>query len=127
MPLVRISVQAGRSTDELRRIGDAIHRALVEAIQAPADGRFQIFTEHAPGGLVFPPEYRGSRYTQGIVIVQLTMNAGRTVEMKKALYSRMAELLEKEAGVRREDVIVSLVEVPKENWSWGKGEATYVP
>ena len=58
-------------------------------------------------------------------MIQITLNQGRTTEMKKALYKRIAELLEKELNLRKEDVLINLVEVPKENWSFGNGEAQY--
>ncbi|MCC6737552.1 MAG: tautomerase family protein [Planctomycetia bacterium] len=126
MPLVRISLGAGRPASVVKAISDAVHRALVEAAGAPAEGKFQLVTEHAPGTLVHPPSYMGMPKSDGIVVIQATMNAGRTTEVKRALYAKIAELLEKEAGVRKEDVVISLVEVPKENWSWGGGEMTYV-
>jgi hypothetical protein len=37
----------------------------------------------------------------------------------------VAERLQRELGVRTEDVFVNLVEVKKENWSFGKGVAQY--
>ncbi|KAF0244542.1 MAG: 4-oxalocrotonate [Planctomycetota bacterium] len=126
MPLVRISMREGRPPAAVTAIGDAVHRALVEAAKAPADGKFQIVTEHGPDGLVHPPSYMGVPKSDAFVVVQITMNAGRTVEVKRALYAKIAELLEKDAGVRPGDVIISLVEVPQENWSWGGGEMTYV-
>lgn len=125
MPLVRITLQTGRPPAVLRAIGEAIHGALVSAIGAPAEGRFQVFDERPPGSLVFPPSYLGVPKSEGLVILQITMNLGRTLEQKKALYAQLAERLGRDAGVRPEDLIVSLVEVPRENWSWGRGEATY--
>ena len=125
MPLVRISLRAGRSPAEVRGIGDAVHRALVEAVNAPADGKFQVISEHGPEGLLHPPAYMGMPKSDGIVIIQITMNAGRTLELKRALYAKIADLLST-AGVKKEDIVISLLEVPKENWSWGGGEMTYV-
>ena len=126
MPLVRISMRAGRAPAAVTAIGDAVHRALVEAAKAPADGKFQIVTQHGPDGLAHPDSYMDVPKSDAIVVIQITMNAGRTIEVKRALYAKIAELLEKDAGVRPGDVIISLVEVPKENWSWGGGEMTYV-
>jgi hypothetical protein len=37
----------------------------------------------------------------------------------------MAGLLNQEAGLRKEDVFINLVETAKENWSFGNGEAQY--
>lgn len=118
-------MRAGRPAAAVKAIGDAVHRALVEAVNAPADGKFQVITEHGPEELVHPPSYMGMPKSDGIVVIQVTMNAGRTIELKRALYAKIAELLSA-AGVKKEDIIISLVEVPKENWSWGGGEMTYV-
>ena len=59
-------------------------------------------------------------------MIQITLNQGRTVEQKKTLYRRVADDLA-EIGLRREDVVVNLIEVPKENWSFGNGEMQYGP
>jgi phenylpyruvate tautomerase PptA (4-oxalocrotonate tautomerase family) len=125
MPLQRIDLAAGRTAEQRRAIADAIHRALVEAMGVPASDRFQVVAEHAPGALVFPPEYLGIAH-RSVVLVQVTLNAGRTLEQKQHLYRRMAELVEA-AGVPASDLVVSLVEVGKENWSFGDGIAQYVP
>jgi phenylpyruvate tautomerase PptA (4-oxalocrotonate tautomerase family) len=125
MPLQRIDLAAGRSPEQRRAIADAVHRALVEAIGVPADDRFQIVTAHAPGEIVCAEGYLGIRYGDP-VLVQITLATGRTTEQKQALYKRIADLAE-EAGVARADVIVSLVEVRREDWSFGNGVAQYVP
>ncbi|HWP34441.1 MAG TPA: tautomerase family protein [Thermodesulfobacteriota bacterium] len=125
MPLVRISLRAGKSAAYRAAIGDAVHRAMVETISVPEKDRFQIITEHPADGLVYDPSYLDIPRSDDIVVIQITLNAGRTVEMKKALYARIADLLAAAPGVRREDVFVSLVEVPKENWSFGNGIAQY--
>ena len=125
MPLVRIALRKGKSPSHLTAIGEAVHAAMVEAINVPADDRFQIFSEHAPEGLVYDPGYLGIARTDDIVIIQITLNAGRTLDQKRSLYRVIAEKLAKDPGLRREDVLVSLVEVVKENWSFGKGEASY--
>lgn len=125
MPLVRISMLEGRSADTRAKMSDAIHQAMVDTIDIPAADRFQLITEHRPGTLVYDAGYLGIPRTDGVVIIQITLNAGRTLEKKKALYARAAALLQEHAGVRPEDVIINLVEVVKENWSFGNGAATY--
>jgi phenylpyruvate tautomerase PptA (4-oxalocrotonate tautomerase family) len=125
MPLVRISLQSGKSASQKRKIADAAHRALVETISIPAQDRFQIITEHDAGDFIFDPHYLNISRSKDLVIIQITMSAGRTLEVRKALYRRMADLLHQEAGLRKEDVFINLVEVAKENWSFGNGEAPY--
>jgi len=98
---------------------------MLETINVPADDRFQVVTEHPAGGLIYDAKYLGIDRGDGFVLIQITLNQGRTVEMKRALYRRIAERLAENPGIRKEDVMVSLVEVPKENWSFGNGEASY--
>jgi phenylpyruvate tautomerase PptA (4-oxalocrotonate tautomerase family) len=59
------------------------------------------------------------------MVIQITANDTRTVEQKKALYKGIAERLSKSPGVRTQDILINLVEVKKENWSFGNGEAQY--
>ena len=127
MPLVRIDVLDGYTADQLGSLGDGVHRAMVETIGVPEPDRFQVINAHPPGTLVFDPEYLGIQRTPGVVFIRITLNTGRTLEQKKALYAAIARNLSARPGVRPQDVLVSLVEVPKENWSFGNGLAQYAP
>jgi phenylpyruvate tautomerase PptA (4-oxalocrotonate tautomerase family) len=125
MPLVRISLRAGKSAEYRRAIGEAVHRAMVETINVPAADRFQVITEYSSDDLIYDPGYLNIDRTDDVVFIQITLNAGRTVEMKKALYARIAGLLAEAPGLRAQDVLINLVEVPRENWSFGNGAAQY--
>ena len=126
MPLVRISLREGKSASHRAAISEAIHSAMIETINVPADDRFQTLTEHPSGRLVYDKKYLGIERSDDIVFIQITLNTGRTLDQKRALYRALAEKLARDPGLRREDVLVSLVEVPKENWSFGNGEMSYV-
>lgn len=126
MPLVRISLREGKSASYRAAIGESVHRAMVETINVPTDDRFQILTEHPSDRLVYDKKYLGIERTDDIVVIQITLNTGRTLDQKRALYRALAEKLAKAPGLRGQDLLVSLVEVPKENWSFGNGEMSYV-
>lgn len=128
MPLVRIDVDAA-TTPELRQtIGDIVYNAMTAVAKVPANDKFMIVSTHAAGDLIFPKEgYLGIQYTAGIVFIQITWNAGRTTEVKKALYRKVADDIHDQTGIRKEDVWISLVEVAPENWSFGNGEMQYAP
>jgi len=125
MPLVRIDLREGKSPEYRRQIGDLVYRAMRETINMPEHDRFQVITDHPAEGLIYDPSYLGINRTDGIVFIQITLNAGRTLEQKKALYARIAALLAKESGIRPEDVFINLVECAKEDWSFGNGIASY--
>jgi phenylpyruvate tautomerase PptA (4-oxalocrotonate tautomerase family) len=125
MPLVRISLRKGKSPEVLRDLSNAVHAALVSQANVPADDQFHIIEELEDHQLVAHPTYGGVERTDGLVVIQITLNAGRTVEIKRALYADLARRLQEAVDLRPDDLLVSLVEVTKENWSFGKGLATY--
>jgi 4-oxalocrotonate tautomerase len=128
MPLVRIDVDAS-TTPELRQtIADIVYNAMTSVAKVPANDKFMIVSTHSAGDLVFPKEgYLGIQYTAGIVFIQITWNAGRTTEVKKALYRKVADDIHEKTGIRKQDVWIGLVEVAPENWSFGNGEMQYAP
>jgi len=125
MPLVRISFMKGKPDDFGNKVGDIVHRTMVETMNVPAPDRFQIITECEMKDLIYDPGYLDIRRPDGVILIQITLNEGRTVDMKQSFYKMAAELLNTELGVRKEDVLISLVEVRKENWSFGNGIAQY--
>ena len=125
MPLVHIHLRKGKSADYLRNVGNSIHDALVSQANVPADDRFQLFHQYDADAIVAHPTYAGSSRSDDLIIIEITLNSGRTLEVKKALYADIAARLGSSVGLRSDDVLVSLTEVAKENWSFAKGIATY--
>jgi len=127
MPLVRISLMKGKPQGFGKKVGEIVYRAMMDTINVPAKDNFQIITEHDRDSLIYDPSYLDISRTDGVIIIQITLNEGRTVDLKKAFFQAVAQRLNKELGVRTEDVFIGLVEVKKENWSFGKGVAQYAP
>jgi 4-oxalocrotonate tautomerase len=124
MPFVRIDLRKGKDAGFREEISRVVHEALV-SVGVPKDDRFQVISEHEPPNFVFDPGYLGVRRSEELVMIQITWNEGRTLDQKKALYKAIADGLKGKLGLRREDVFVNLVEVKKENWSFGNGIAQY--
>ena len=125
MPLVRIDLVVGKTESYRRTIGEVVYDAMRETLNVPEADRFLIVSEHAPNDFIIDRAYLGIERSQDCVVVQVTLNAGRSVEMKKAFYKAVADGLNARLGLRRQDALIGLVEVSKENWSFGNGEAQY--
>ena len=125
MPLIRISLQAGKPAAYRRAIADNVYAALRETFTVPDHDFFATVTEHAREDFIFDRQYFNIERSDDFVVIQLTVSNTRGVEQKKALYRRIVERLAKEPGLRPQDVFINLVEVAKENWSFGNGEAQY--
>lgn len=127
MPLVRIAVGKGRPENFGIRVGAIVHQTMVDTMKVPADDKFQIISHGDQTTLVYDPQYLGIARTDGVLFIQVTLNEGRAVEAKQAFYHAVATMLHANLGVRKEDVLINLVEVKKENWSFGNGIAQYAP
>jgi 4-oxalocrotonate tautomerase len=124
MPLVQIYLLQGKPAEFRRRVGEIVYQTMIDTINVPPKDNFQIITENDENSLVYDSEYLDIPRTDGIII-QITLNEGRTVGIKKAFYKRLAERLHSLLDIRMEDVLISLIEVKKENWSFGNGIAQY--
>jgi phenylpyruvate tautomerase PptA (4-oxalocrotonate tautomerase family) len=125
MPLVRISLKKGKSSAHRKAIADGIYTALRETFNVPEEDRFITISEHDEDDFLFSRTYMGIERSEDLVVLQITVSNTRNVEQKKALFARIAERLAQDPGLRREDVFINLVEVVKENWSFGNGVAQY--
>jgi len=125
MPFARIDLVRGKPAAFRKTLGEIVYKAMIDVINVPANDKFQVITEHAAEEINVADSYLGNDYTQDIILIQITLNAGRTVDMKKAFFKRIADDLHTQLKVRREDVVINLVEVAKENWSFGGGIAQY--
>ena len=126
MPFVRIDLLEGKTPEYRAQVGQIVYQAMVDVIGVPKNDRFQIIVEHAKSGLLFDREYLGIHRTDECIFVQITLSSGRTVEAKQRFYKAIADGLHDALKLRREDVFINLVEVAKENWSFGDGVAQYV-
>ena len=104
-----------------------MHQALVETIGIPPADRFQLISEYTADHFIYDPSYMDMSRTDQLVMLQMTISLGRTVEQKRALYQRITERLSEHPGIRPEDIFINVIEVAKENWSFGQGIAQYEP
>ncbi|MGI9352526.1 MAG: tautomerase family protein [Rhizobiaceae bacterium] len=125
MPLTRISLREGKSPEYHKTLMDQIYLAMHETLATPENDRFATITEHKESCFNTSGNFGGIDRSEDLVIVQVTLLAGRSVDLKKAFYAAVAHRLSKELGLRKEDVFINLVEVAKEDWSVGNGEAQY--
>jgi 4-oxalocrotonate tautomerase len=126
MPLVRIAMPRAKGSAHRKAISSGIQQALVETFGVPQDDLFQVITEHEPGSeIVRPASYLGMEYSDNLTLIQLTVSDIRTVDQKKALFARIMHNLSENPGLRPDDVFINLVEVRKDNWSFGRGIAQY--
>ena len=125
MPLVRIDLPNSIESERHGLIGDIVYQAMVDVLNVPDGDKFQIITAYDADSLRIDPAYLGIDRAANAFIIDITLNAGRAVELKRQFYATAAERLSAEADVRPQDVLIVLTEVAKENWSFGNGEAQY--
>jgi phenylpyruvate tautomerase PptA (4-oxalocrotonate tautomerase family) len=127
MPLVRIYLPDTTSDEECSAISQIVHQALVDTFNVPMPDRFQILTRRTPHELICSEEFLGVRHSAHVAFIQIFCAPGRSLEMKKALFSETARQASSQCSFSAADVIINLVETPRENWSFGNGLMQYSP
>ena len=124
MPLLHISLRAGKPEAYRQAIFDGLYRAMRDALNVPEDDQFMTIAEHEPANFRYGNGYGVAR-SADVMYIQITVFNARTAEQKKALFRRIAELLGENPGIRPEDVFVVILDAAKENWSVGHGLAQF--
>jgi 4-oxalocrotonate tautomerase len=128
MPLARIDVRKTMSAERLRAVSEVVYKAMIDIANVPLHDKFQVITRHDPDELVYPKEgYLGIDYTDDLVMIQVTWVAGRSIDVKKKFYQRIAQELHEKHGFRKQDIWITLVDNSREDWSFGNGEMQYAP
>ncbi|MGU3431651.1 tautomerase family protein [Actinomycetes bacterium M1A6_2h] len=126
MPLVRIDIIENRRTaHEVRELADLVQEVMLDTFDAPPRDRYQIVTEHKPGHIIAEDTGLGFTRSDDLVVVQVTQQ-GRDDEQKKALYSALAQRLHDATGLSGDDLIVSVTENTRADWSFGRGVAQFL-
>ena len=128
MPLARIDLSKDAPPERVRVVSEAIYHAMVEVANVPLHDKFQVVTRHASDEIIYPEEgYLGLNYTRDLIIIQITWVSGRSVDVKKKFFRRIADEIHEKAHVRKEDIWINLVDTNREDWSFGDGEMQYAP
>ncbi|WP_114639370.1 tautomerase family protein [Polynucleobacter necessarius] len=125
MPLVRIDLSNKYSASLAKQAGEIVYQVMREQINVPEDDKFQIITRHDQSELNIPKSYLGIEYSENIIFIQATISFGRSIELKKNLFRGVCDALVQQLQVRPQDIFINLIEVNKENWSFGNGEMQY--
>jgi len=127
MPFVRIDLSKKHPEGFAQQVGEIVYEVMTAYINVPKDDKFQVITKHDSQEMIVPKSYLGIEYSEEIIFIQVTLNEGRTTELKKNFYKAICEGLVEKLKVRPQDIVINLIEVNKENWSFGNGEMQYAP
>jgi phenylpyruvate tautomerase PptA (4-oxalocrotonate tautomerase family) len=126
MPLARIDLIKGKSAEYRKTIGDVVYQAMVEILKAPPGDRFQVVAEHEAADFHYDPTFFGIARSADEIFIQLTLVGNRTLEQKRGFYKKVVDDLHEQLGLRREDVLITLVPTTIEDWSFGNGVASLI-
>ncbi len=125
MPFTRVSMLAGKSSEYKQAILENVYQSLHQTFAVAENDRFMVVNEFSKDDFTYHPTYLGMDRSDDVVVIEITCNNTRTIEQKKKLYQDINERLGKNPGIRTDDIVICIVEVAKENWSMGRGIASF--
>lgn len=126
MPFVNIYLPERYPKELKNTISLSVHESLMEIFNIPEDDYFQVIHPVSPENLIFPDCYLDISHASDLIYVQVICGPGRTVEMKKSLYSVISRKVSERTHVLSNDIIIVLNETSLENWSFGQGKAQMI-
>lgn len=126
MPLIQIYLGDHLSQQNKRDISQAVHQSLVDIFHIPSDDFFQVIHSMKAGDILYPDSYLDVPHTHNMLYIRITCRGGRTVEMKEALYEKIASRIAAATPVSANDVVIILLENESADWSLGGGKAQMV-
>jgi phenylpyruvate tautomerase PptA (4-oxalocrotonate tautomerase family) len=122
MPFARIDLAKGKSTDYRAAVADVVYQGIVNVLKAPDGDRFVVVSEHSPENLIYDPNFLGMKRSADFILIQVTSTVGNNKESKLGFYRFIADELKKKLSIRSDDIMVNMVFVDREDWSFGRGE-----
>ena len=125
MPLMRIDLIKGHDEDYLKTLLNIAYEVQVDKFSTPVGDRYQILTQHEPFEMQILDTGLGIERSKDVVVFNLVTRP-RSTRAKLDFYQALTDRLHDELGLRREDVVFSLVPNNDVDWSFGKGEAQFL-
>ena len=122
MPFARIDLAQGKPPEYRATVAGVVYEAIVGVLKAPDGDRFIVVNEHKPENLIYDPDFLGMKRSPDFILIQVTSTVGNVKEQKLAFYRQIADELNSKLGVRPDDVMINMVFVDREDWSFGKGQ-----
>jgi phenylpyruvate tautomerase PptA (4-oxalocrotonate tautomerase family) len=122
MPFARIDLAQGKSPEYRAAVADVVYQGIVGVLKAPDGDRFIVINEHKPENLIYDPTFLGMKRSPDFILIQVTSTVGNNTELKLAFFRFIADELSSKLGIRQEDIMINMVFVAREDWSFGNGQ-----
>jgi phenylpyruvate tautomerase PptA (4-oxalocrotonate tautomerase family) len=124
MPFLRVDAYEGRSKEQVKKVLDAIHRAILSAFGVPPRDRYQVYQEHSESNFIVQDTGLGIDRSKNVIFIEITSRQ-RTEAQKTTLYTKLVEEL-KTVGIEPNDIVVSIITNSDADWSFGNGRAQFL-
>ncbi len=122
MPFARIDLVKGKNAAYRATVADVVYKGIVDVLKAPDGDRFIVVGEHEPENLIYDPNFLGMKRSPDFILIQVTSTVGNDKESKLAFFRYIADELKSKLSVRPDDVMINMVFVAREDWSFGDGK-----
>lgn len=125
MPLMKFDMLKGRTPEQIGALLDIVYEVQLETLGTPVGDRYQIVNQHEPYEIHILDTGLGVERSDQVVVITV-ITRPRTTAQKEAFYRRVVDRLHDELGMRKEDVMVSMVQNTDEDWSFFGGDAQFL-
>lgn len=125
MPLMKIDLIKGREKEEIKQILNISYEVMLDTFKAPKGDRYQIVNQHEDYEMQILDTDLDVERTKDVIVFTI-ITRPRTQQQKQRFYSEVTNKLHENMGIRKEDIMFSLIENTDEDWSFFNGEAQFL-
>lgn len=120
MAIVRVDFTKGQPANFAQTVAMTVNSVMQKVLNVPTKENFVVCQAHDAEMLLHDPDNVTAERLGGIVFIQITLNQGRSPELKSAFFSTLNRAICEATTLRPEDVYINLIEVARENWAFGR-------
>lgn len=120
MPFVTITLLEGKDKKFIKSLSEIIHTAMIETISIAPEVLYHVVHELKSEQLIYMPEFRGLKRSADFIMLQIIIRNGRSAELKKEMFKKISDGLNTQLGIRKEDLLITLLENSGDNWYFGE-------
>lgn len=123
MAIVRIDFSKSQPAQFGPAVASVVNATMQQILSVPAKENYVVCQSHDDGMLFHDPENVTPERLAKIVFIQITLNTGRAEALKVQFFAMLTQRLSEATCIAPENVFINLLEVARENWSFGQNHA----
>lgn len=119
MAIVRVDFSTKQPAEFAPTVSRVINACMQQVLGVSPTENYIVCQAYPAEAILHAPDICSTERLEKIAFIQITLNQGRSAELKRKFFKQLGAELMETGYLKVEDMFINLVEVASENWSFG--------